>query len=339
MHLRPRASASVVAAGAVAIAGGTLAALSILSSVVLLSQSWRIPSARPLPPELRPVFYGVQIFFLLCALFTVLAGIAVIRLRNWARIAMLVIAGCLLFFGVIGVGVILFVIFLAPADPVLSRTMLAATLSLIYGIPMAIAVWWLVLFTRTGVAAQFSRTLPPVSASAAGSSFLNNPQCPLAVRIVAWYLASFVLFLPFLPFLPFPLPAYFLGHLYRGPAAALLLIFNFVLLAVAGIGLLLVRRWGYVLTLATQILFCVNGAYAVSSASFEAMVRSAMDEMHLPEFPAVAPSMFNYLRYFHLFGLIIPLAIVVTLLVCRRAFFAAANTAARKADPPVFGPG
>jgi hypothetical protein len=326
MDRHPRASASVVSAGVVAIVGGMLAALTTLGSMVLVS--WHASAARPLPAQLRPIFYGVQMFFLFCALFVVLVGIEVIRLRRWARIAILVIAGCLLFFGVIGIGVILFVIFAAPADPALSKTVLAFFLSLIYGIPIVIAVWWLALFTRPSVAAQFASALPPMAASAPDASFFNNPACPLAVRIVAWYLVSFVLFVPFLPFLPFPLPAYFMGHLYRGPAGALFLILNFLLLAVAGVGLLLVKRWGYSLTLATQILICINGAFAASSASFESMARSAMDEMHLPVLPPVAPEMFNYIRYFQLFGLIIPLAIVLTLLVCRRAFFAAATATA-----------
>src|SRR5215472_13275723 len=97
MDQHPRASVSVVSAGVVAVVGGLLVALSLLGSLVLLSFSRRITAARPIPPELRPVFYGVEFIFLLSALFTVLVGVEVIRLRYWARIAILVIAGCLLF--------------------------------------------------------------------------------------------------------------------------------------------------------------------------------------------------------------------------------------------------
>ena len=322
MVRRPRASTSVIAAGVVAVIGGILAALSLLSSVLVLSL---FPLARPIPPGLRPILYGLLIFLLFCALLVVVVGIQVIRLRRWARIATLAIASCMLFFGVIGVGVIVLTMFVAPADPALVNPVSAFLLALIYGVPMAIATWWLVLFTRDPVVAQFHEADPPISPSAPGPSFRNNPECPLAVRIVAWYLASFVLLLPFLPFLPFRIPAYFLGHLYRGPAASLIFIFDFVLLAVAGIGLLLVKRWGYALTLATQILFCINGVYSAFSASFESMVRSVMSEMHLPEFPSVTQAMLSHIRYFNLFGLIIPLAIIVTLVTCRRAFFAAAN--------------
>jgi hypothetical protein len=328
MERPERASASVVAAGAVAILGGILAAASFLSSIVFLSVSWPTPQARPIGPELRPILDGLAIFLLSCALFTAFAGIQVIRLRQWARIAMLVIAGCMLFFAVVGVGVILVTIFVAPADPVLSQPLSVFLLVLIYGMPMAIATWWLVLFTKPQVLVQFERAAPQISGSCPRPTFFNNPRCPLAVRIVAWYLASFVLLVPFLPFLPLHIPAFFLGHLFRGPAAALMLILDFALLAVAGLGLLLVKRWGYAVTLASQILFCINGLYAAFSASFESVVRSVMDEMNLPALPPVTQAMFRQIRYFSLLGLIIPLAIIVTLLVCRRAFFTAANGAA-----------
>jgi hypothetical protein len=321
MDRRLRASPSVVAAGVVAVIVGVLGALSLLSSVLVFS---RMPLARPIPPELRPILYGLLLFLLCCALLVIVVGIEVIRLRRWARIAILLIAGCMLFFGVIGAAVILLSLLIAPVDPALSNPLPAFLLASIYGGPIAIATWWLVLFTRAAVVEQFDRAAPPV-ATDPGPSFLNNPQCPLAVRIVAWYLASFVLFLPFLPFLPFHIPAYFLGHLYRGPAASLILIFDFVLLAAAGIGLLLVKRWGYALTLATQIFFCVNGLYSAFSSSFESMVRSVMSEMNLPQLPSLTPAVFRHFRYFNLLGLIIPLAIIVTLLFCKRAFFAAAN--------------
>ena len=326
MDRRLHATPSVVAAGVVAVIGGILAALSLLSSLLVFSLWSGMPLARPIPQELRPIVYGLLIFLLCCALLVVVVGIAVIRLRRWARIATLVIAGCMLFFGVIGFGVILLTLLVAPADPALSNPLSAFLLLLIYGVPIAIATWWLVLFTRAPVVAQFDLAAPPVRTDP-GSSILNNPQCPLPVRVVAWYLASFVLFLPVLPFLPFHIPAYFLGRVYRGPAASLILIFDFLLLAVAGIGLLLVKRWGYALTLATQVLFCVNGLYSAFSSSFESMVGSVMSEMNLPGLPSVTPAVFRNLRYFNLLGLVVPLAIIATLIFSRRAFFAAANGA------------
>jgi hypothetical protein len=93
MDRRLRATPSVVAAGVVAVIGGILAALSLLSSLLVFSLWSGMPLARPIPQELRPIVYGLLIFLLCCALLVVVVGIAVIRLRRWARIATLVIAG------------------------------------------------------------------------------------------------------------------------------------------------------------------------------------------------------------------------------------------------------
>src|SRR5439155_4763619 len=195
-----RASSSIVAAGIFAILGGVLGALFNLAALILFSFS-KFPPGATYPDFMRPVLYVVWIFFLFCALFLVVVGVQVIRLQNWARIALLIIAGCLLFFGVIGIAVIFVTIFgAATVDPVVSKAVLASVLAVTYGIPIAIALWWLLLLTRPFVISQFhSSSALNVQSSAVISRFhLSKPGCPLAVRIVGWYLASFVLFLPFL---------------------------------------------------------------------------------------------------------------------------------------------
>jgi len=154
---------------------------------------------------------------------------------------------------------------------------------------------------------------------------LSKPGCPLAVRIVGWYLASFVLFLPFLPFFPKRIPAFFFGYLFRGPAALIFLFLYFALLIIPGFGLLLLKRWSYPLSIASQLLVCANGLAATFSPTYTEMVRSALARMSLPELPPTAEQMLNYSRYFNLLSLTIPVAILVTLLVVRRQFFAAVS--------------
>jgi len=309
-----------VAAGVVAILGGALGAFSTAAALLFFTAS-SIPRIAGLPPSLRPFLYGIWVFFFLSALVVAVAGVEVIRLRRWARMAMLVVAACLLFFGLIGIVVILFTIFVAAPVPAVSKTVLAAVLSFIYGVPVAIAVWWLILFSKRSVREQFEGTAPTLPAPP-GRSVLNNPRCPLAVRIVGWYLASFVLVIPFLPFVPAYLPAYYFGYVFRGPAATLLLILQFALLSVPGIGLLLLKRWSYPVVLASQAVLCVNAVSAALSRSFEGLLRSVFAQLELPEFPSDA--LFSYLRYFNLLGLVVPVAILATLAASRRAFYAAA---------------
>src|SRR5437016_14485853 len=71
-----RASASIIAAGTVAILGGTLGALFNLAALVLFSVS-SFPLAAGYPAFMRPVLYVLWIFFLLCAVFVLIAGIQV----------------------------------------------------------------------------------------------------------------------------------------------------------------------------------------------------------------------------------------------------------------------
>jgi hypothetical protein len=334
MPSAPRASTSVIVAGIFAILTGALVTLFSVATLILFSSA-RFAKSSPFPAFMLPVLIFFWIFLLLCGLFLSAVGIQVIRLRNWARISLLVIAGLMLFFGVMGIVVIFVTLFIsAPADPRVSRGLLAAILAFIYGIPTAISVWWLILFTRRSVVAQFHdfAALQPSRAPSTMSVF-NNPECPLAVRIIGWYLGSFIVVIPFIPFLPSSIPAMYFGKVFFGPAALGVYVFNFALLSIPGLGLLLLKRWSYPLTIASQLLACINAMYTMSSPSYEANVRAVFEKMNLPNFPSNTDQMLHYSRYFNLIGLLFPMAVVVTLLVSRRKFYQAADRAAQASLP------
>src|SRR5205814_9540402 len=98
------------------------------------------PLAAGYPAFMRPVLYVLWIFLLLCAVFVLIAGIQVIRLKNWARIALLITSGCLLFFGITGF-IVIFVTLLVQysPDPIVSNSTLASVLAVTFGIPTAIS--------------------------------------------------------------------------------------------------------------------------------------------------------------------------------------------------------
>jgi hypothetical protein len=329
MPSTPRASASIIVAGIFAIFGGVLGVFFPLLALILLSTGAGI--GVPFPAALRPFLYGVWIVLILCALFVVVVGIQVIRLRNRARISLLVIAGLMLFFGLMGMVVIFVTLFIStPADPRISQGLLATILAVIYGIPTAISIWWLILFTRSPVVARFhaSRALEPPRLPSAMFVF-NNPECPLAIRIVGWYLGSFLIVIPFIPFLPGSVPAMYFGHMFFGPAAIAIYILNFALISIPGIGLLLLKRWSYSLTVASQVLASANAIYTTLSPSYEANIRSLFEKMNVPTLPSNVEQMLRYSRYFSLIGLLIPIAILITLWVTRRKFYEAANRASQ----------
>jgi hypothetical protein len=337
MPATPRASTAITVAGIFAILAGACVALLSVATLILFSSA-RFAKSSLFPAFMLPVLIFFWIFLLLCALFLSVVGIQVIRLRNWARISLLVIAGLMLFFGVMGIVVIFVTLFVSPpADPRVSRGFLAAILALIYAIPTAISAWWLILFTRSSVVAQF-HDFAALQAPRAPStmSVFNNPECPLAVRIIGWYLGSFILVIPFIPFLPSSVPAMYFGKVFFGPAALGVYAFNFALISIPGVGLLLLKRWSYPLTIASQLLASVNAIFTTSSPSYEASVRAVFEKMNIPNFPSNSEQMLHYSRYFNLIGLLIPIAIVVTLFIARGKFYEAANRASQRSvsSPP-----
>jgi hypothetical protein len=337
MPSSPRASTSIIIAGIFAILGGAFGAFFSLASLILFSFSPRFAVNAPLPDYVRPALIFFWIFLLLCACFVIAVGIQVIRLRNWARISLLVIAGLMLFFGVMGMVVIFVTLFVSttPADPRVSQRFLAAILAVIYGIPAAVSIWWLILFTRSSVVAQYqaSAALEPPRPPSAMAVF-NNPECPLAIRIVGWYVGSFVVVIPFIPFLPGSVPAIFFGKVFFGPVAIAVYALNFALISIPGIGLLLLKRWSYPLTIASQLLASANAIYITLSPSYEANVRTVFEKMSIPNLPSDTEQMLHYSRYFSLIGLLIPIAIVVTLLAARNKFYEATDRASQAAATP-----
>ncbi len=329
MESAPRASTSIIVAGIFAILVGVIGTLSSLASLMLFSTGLGV--SVPFPAPLRPFLYVTWIITLLCALFVVMTGIQVMRLRNWARISMLTIAGCLLFFGLMGMIVMFVSAFVSlPMEPTVPQGLLFVILGATYGIPGAIAIWWLILFTRRSVIAQFQAlaAIEPPRAPTSLSVF-NNPECPLAVRIVGWYLGSFVIVIPFLPFVPNSVPAIFFGQVYFGPAAAAIYVVNFAIISIPGIGLLLLKRWSYPLTFASQLLACANALYSTLSPSYEASLRTMFEKMNMPEISGYTAQMLHYTRYFSLVGLLFPAAILVTLYVFRQKFYEAVDRASQ----------
>jgi hypothetical protein len=338
MPSTPRASSSIIVAGIFAILGGVLGVFfPLLAMVAFSTAAGTGVSAVAFPAALRPFLYGVWIFLILCALFVIAVGIQVIRLRNWARVSLLVVAGLMLFFGAVGI-VVAFVTFFVStaADPRISQPLLAAMLAVIYGIPTVISIWWLILFTHRSVVAQFqaSAALQPPRPPSVMAVF-NNPECPLPIRIVGWYLGSFVIVIPFIPFLPNSIPALFFGHMFSGPSAMALYALSFTFISIPGIGLLLLKRWSYPLTIASQLLASANAIYTTLSPSYEANVRVMLEKMGIPSLPSDTEQMLRYSRDFSLIGLLVPIAILVTLSVARDKFHQAAN---RTSEPTVATP-
>jgi len=137
------------------------------------------------------------------AIFGIATGIGLILLRNWARISALIWGGLCVFFGAIGIPIVFFIPLVPPESvPNLSADSMQAVrwiLLFFYGLPLIAGIWWLILFNRKTVKAQFAATT-----TSAASGQTQKSRCPLPVAVLAWFYITSILNLLFLPFLPLP---------------------------------------------------------------------------------------------------------------------------------------
>ena len=192
-------SGGVTAAAVVALLGSAglgLVAVSELSGALFISRFH--PGGQALPeegviPAVASMVMG-SLFNLAFAGWGLATGVALIRLKPWSRISTLVYAGltgvCASFAGLI----ILFVPIPGPASAGQNFSgIFRVALELFLAIPFSIAIWWLILFTRKSVVAQFSGTPgPEVAAQVADTAAVPvagtpPPQRPMIITILAWF--------------------------------------------------------------------------------------------------------------------------------------------------------
>src|SRR5487761_151893 len=117
-------------------------------------------SASPLPPEQRVVLWVMPILYVLVTAWGIATGVGILPLRPWAWVSVIVMSGVTIFFGFFGAVVLMFVPSLLkdqPDVPAASVKIIVFVGLVMVLIPIAIAIWWLVLFTRARVRLQFAK--------------------------------------------------------------------------------------------------------------------------------------------------------------------------------------
>jgi len=327
----PKRSASVTAAAVVAILGGLFLLLCL--SVALLALLFvKLPgTASELPPSVRTFGLATQGFMICLSLFGIATGIGLLYLRNWARISVLIWGGFSVFFGVIGIPIAFLTQFPpSPSSPALPAESMQAVrwiLLVTYGIPLLIGVWWLILFNRKSVKAQFL--------GARGSTdpdLPRKPACPLPIAVLAWLYITSILNLLFLPLLFFRAPIFIFGRLLHGSEGLTVLLLSSLAFFVAGIGLLKLKPWSYSLTIGLQLFWLASTVVSVLAPNYSAVMDSYMKEVqasfHLPE---THSSPFNFTQHFGWImvgGVLFAVAILGLLINYRQRFLEAASRAA-----------
>jgi hypothetical protein len=222
----------VTASAIVAIIGSILALL----LAVLSPASLFIETAKPQPPN------SAQHVIAGAAMFAALAGIGIwtsvglFRLRSWARISILVFAGLL------AAGSILSLL-MTMAVPMPSNTTAGTqhtfrlVIAVMFGIPLAIAVWWLIQFNTQSTKAAFASPIPEAA-----------PLRPLSITVIGWWIIVGSVSCLFL--ILARMPVFLFGAIFNGWTAGVIYLLLGALSVYIGKGLLDLREQVRILAIA-----------------------------------------------------------------------------------------
>jgi hypothetical protein len=153
-----RRSIAVAIAAVIALLGSLVVVAGGIGLAVWVMRNSSPDQASGMP--LRSMLLGFSAITIAFGVWGALTAISLFRRRPWARISVLMFAAFLAIFcasGLVGTAVVQL-----PLAPVVAAKVRLVILGL-YGVLAALAVWWLILFTRPRVKAEFTLRQPPAS--------------------------------------------------------------------------------------------------------------------------------------------------------------------------------
>lgn len=298
-----------------------------------------------LPPEQRAVEWTMPIFYALVAAWGIATGIGILQLRPWARISIIVMSAMAIFVAVCGGLGLMLVPFLLKQTPdvppaVIKVIVVVWIVALL--IPLAIAIWWLVLFTRARVRLEFAtRGAAAVSSAIQGAGIApdlaptfapapSTPQIPTSVLVIAIvFLAGGGFALLGLPFtIRSNMPNMFLGILIRGWTAWTYLTV-FALLQI-GLSIAVLKRgaWALDALIAFLLFTAANWTLFTISPSRKAFFDTIMRQQTFPpgvNADAMTSFMNTVLPISMAFGLLLVVVMLYFLFTRRKAYRAACD--------------
>jgi hypothetical protein len=353
-------TAGVMAAALVLLAGSALGAL---LNIVGLIAMFVVSVVAPQPAFPHPLLIVALIgnaFVIGTEVFAIFTAIALLRLKNWARITTIVFAVFILFQAVIFTAFIFFLpIPPAPNLPPHFDVGFHATMTVFGLFFFAVGLWWLLLFTRRSVRTQF-QSAPAATLASAPDALLSATPAPFAPSAVLAYsspalpipprdskplrapvvvIVVAVLLLAGTPSVLFAplmhLPAFVLGKIFYGSAAYLVYFLLGAVNLIVGIGLLRLKSWSLPAAIAVYILGVLNSLSMVLPASRAAYLDAMTHFMPFATLPNAFPISPQFLAgimdFGAAFGVLFAIALIVLLLRARSAFEQAARE--RAASP------
>lgn len=313
--------------------------LMVLMAVVIIVGA----TVTSLPPEQRAVEFLMPIFYALVAAWGIATGVGILQLRPWARISMIVMSGLTIFFtvsGAVGLMAVPMVLRQEPNMPAGATRIIVFAGLILLAVPLAIAIWWLVLFTRARVRVEFATRGAAVVSSAIPSTAIaidfappfaaapSATEIPVSIRVIALIFLIFggftLLCLPFA--IRIRIPTVMLGILIQGQTAwAYGLVF---VLAQIGLCIAVLKRRAWALDglVAFTLLGVANSILFAISPSRKVLFDTIMQREKFPpgmDVSAMASFMNSVLPISMGIGVLLWAVVLYFLFTRRKAFRAA----------------
>jgi hypothetical protein len=205
--------------------------------------------------------------------------------------------------------------------------MLRVMFLFIYGLPLAVGAWWLILFNRKTVKAQFAGTAPP-----SDLALPMKPRCPMPITVLAWFYVTLILNLLFLPLFTEHAPVFLSGMRLPDGMGLGMLILSTLAFTVSGIGLLKLKPWSYPLAMGLQVFWITSSIVSMLRPGYKEALESYIEEiqssMHLPASQFEANPFMQHFNGLMGAGLVFSGAILGLFIYYRRRFQDAASAAA-----------
>jgi hypothetical protein len=255
---------------------GSAATFLFESAILLVLLLGLVPMQTSQPPFVKYAVYFEGILLLGFAAWGVATGVGLLRLRNWARVSLLVLSGLLLFFSL----PVLIIVLVNPE--VFRQIMLGVRISLAlrHGVFSALSSFWLWFLNTRATREQFE------DATKSDLSVAKTPRRPVSISIIGCYLLIDALRYPADAFFPFP--AFLLGFLLKGRSATAIILLQCALQVVAGIGVLKLKPWARIISIYYFAFLLVNSFTMVLIPGTRARFEEALAEIQrLPFIPPI----------------------------------------------------
>lgn len=251
--------AGATASAVVAIMGSVFTLL--MAAFMFAAAFMDLPQTQPAVPGFGGMMIGTAVFLAGLAGLGIATAVGLLRMRPWARISIQVFATFIAAISLIALITVPLIPVPPQTDPAAARIVRPVTL-VMFGVPLIIAVWWLVQFNTRATKAAFASPTPGTAS-----------RRPLSISIIAWFsiIGGVSCLMPIL----MRMPAFLFGVTLTGWTAGVLYAFFGAVSLYFGRGLLELRERARIVAIAWYAFTIVH----MSIVTLVPTVRQRMLEM------------------------------------------------------------